>query len=233
MTAARWKVFDGLGSAILEQSGSGDRDGSWQITVLKWVAVAAIAGTSAWAIDLWTRGAANHLILEHGPLEKLHMLLLAISAVLFGQAYWRGQGAVRIAGGALGLLAVAALVREVDVGHVGGPEWFRFLADHGLQEVLLILMTLPIFIYLIQQRQYFWDLVDLALQWRSWPLFLSGALLATGVYLDERIVTDHVMRFWEELLETYGYGFMVMAAWRHRTLVAPQPHNGDSQTTVS
>jgi hypothetical protein len=214
----------------LKHDGSGGRDTSWLPRVTTWAAIALVVSASAWAIELWTRGAAIDLIREHGPLEQLHMVALAVSAVLFGQAYQRGQGPVRVAGGALAMLAIAAFVRELDVKNIGGPEWFHFLAEHGLQEVLLIGMTLPIFIYLIRQRQYFWDLVDLALQWRSWPLFLSGALLATGVYLDERIVTDHVMRFWEELLETYGYGFMVMAAWRHRALADPNQQHSGNQT---
>jgi hypothetical protein len=80
-------------------------------------------------------------------------------------------------------------------------------------------MTPPILIYLWRHRAYWQNLLRLMLRWQSWPLYLSGSLLALGVYLDERVVNTMELRFWEELAETYGYGFMVLAGWRHRSLV--------------
>jgi hypothetical protein len=159
---------------------------------------------------------------EGGTIEIAHDVMTAVAAALFFQAWRTGKGAVRVAGGALAMLAFAAFVREIDVkllSRHSGLSWFAWMGEHGLQEVLLILMTLPIFFYLYVHRARFVDLVKLALRWQSWPLYVSGFLVLLCVYLDSEVVTDARMRFWEELLETYSYVFMVWAAWRHLQIV--------------
>jgi uncharacterized protein len=182
---------------------------------LKVALITGIVAITLLAIASWQRGQADRFIHEHGPIEMLHLGLLAFATYFFFYAYRHGEGAVQVAGGALAMLGLAGFVREIDVKSLGGPEWFRFLAEHGLQEVLLVVMTLPIFVYLLIKRAYFMDLVRLGLSLRAWPLYASGACLLLAVYFDERLVTNDYLRFWEELIETYGYVFMVMASWRH------------------
>jgi hypothetical protein len=80
-------------------------------------------------------------------------------------------------------------------------------------------MTIPIPIYLFLQRRYFREVLGLALRREAWPIYVSGLLLGASVILDERIVHDAVIRFWEEMLEVYGYGFLLLAAWRHHQLL--------------
>jgi hypothetical protein len=143
---------------------------------------------------------------EGGTIEIAHDVMTAVAAALFFQAWRTGKGAVRVAGGALAMLAFAAFVREIDV---------KLLSRHSG----LSWLTLPIFFYLYVHRARFVDLVKLALRWQSWPLYVSGFLVLLCVYLDSEVVTDARMRFWEELLETYSYVFMVWAAWRHLQLV--------------
>ncbi len=205
---------------------------------LPWVAVPAFIAVLVFAPGFylgqrWFAGTLNLEIfaVEGGPIEILHVLLTAIAAVLFYLSWRNGQGPVRVVGGALAMLAAAAVVRETDVKMVSqflGWDWLYFLADHGLQEAALIAMTLPIAFYLYFQRSEFGGVVCLGLRWQAWPLYLSGVLVLACIYLDERVVHGMQMRFWEELIETYSYVFMVMAAWRHWQLVGDPvwDHNG-------
>jgi hypothetical protein len=162
---------------------------------------------------------------EWGPLEVSHALLCAVSSWLFYLAWRDGRGPVKVAGGALAMLAAAAFVRELDIKKTAaslGLDGVHFLADNGLQEVLLVGMTTPIFVYLFRQREHFWGCVALGLRWPAWPLFLAGAIILGTVYLDERVVVNVRMRFWEELVETFGYLLMALAGWRHLQLVGDE-----------
>ncbi len=172
----------------------------------------------------WYVGALDALTVgkEGGVIELLHVALTALAAFLFYLSWRQGKGPVRVAGGALAMLAAAAFVREADLELLSkavGWRWLVFLGENGIQEVVLIAMTLPIFIYLYRNRSQFLDLVRLGLRWQAWALYVSGILVLLCVYLDARVVRGPEMRFWEELIETYSYVFMVLAAWRHLQLV--------------
>lgn len=162
---------------------------------------------------------------EWGPLEILHTLLTALCTWLFYRAWREGEGAVRVAGGALAMLSAACFVRELDVkktSAITGPEWLYFLADHGLQEFLLVAMTLPIFVYLYRQREHAVGCIRLGLRLGAWPLYAAGIFLLAGAYFDDTIVTTPQMRFWEEMIETYGFLFLALAAWQHLHLVGDE-----------
>ena len=168
---------------------------------------------------------------EWGVLESLHSLFCALSLGLFYLSWRWGEGAVKVAGGALAMLSAAAFVREVDIKNAAqflDIHWLNVIASSGLQEILLVGMTLPIFIYLYRERRHFWGIVELALRWQAWPLYAAGAIVLGTVYLDESVVVGIEMRFWEELIETYGYVFMSLAAWRHLQLVGDE--SWDRQT---
>lgn len=183
-----------------------------------------LVGPAAYLGSQWFAGALNvdYYAKEWGPLEVFHSLLTAIAVVLFYWSWRNGRGPVRVAGGALTLLAAAAFVREIDLELITkalGWNWLVWIGEHGLQDVALIAMTLPIFAYLYVNRRQFTNVVRLGLRWQAWALYVSGFLVLLCVYLDERVVHDMRMRFWEELIETYSYVFMVLAAWRHHNLV--------------
>jgi len=186
----------------------------------------------------WFAGTLNLAIFaaEGGPIETLHAILTAVATLLFYLSWHNGQGPVRVAGGALAMLAAAAFVREADVKMVSqylGWDWLYFLADHGLQEAALIAMTLPIAFYLYFQRSEFGGVFRLGLRWQAWPLYLSAVLVLACIYLDERVVHGMQMRFWEELIETYSYVFMVMAAWRHLQLVGDPTWDHDGAPALA
>ncbi len=220
----------GDAKAIKGENGPMDRQdfqGNRNWAFLKYALLAIIALVTGFLVMRWQQGTMDYRFYteEWGPLELLHSLLTALCGWMFYLAWRDGRGAVSVAGGALALLAAAAFVRELDVKKVAahtGPEWLYFLADHGLQDALLIAMTLPIFVYFYIKRAQMLDVVKLAMRWQAWPLALAGVLILLSVYLDERVVSNDRERFWEELAETYGYGFMTLAAWKHWLLVGAE-----------
>ncbi|MGE5266493.1 MAG: hypothetical protein ACM3L9_03915 [Deltaproteobacteria bacterium] len=172
----------------------------------------------------WRSGffASDRITEEWGPIELIQQVLTGIAAVLFFQSWRRGTGPVQVAGGALALLAAAAFVREIEVKRIAFAidwDWLVWLARRGLQEILLVAMTFPIFVYLYVNRSQFMNLVKLAFRWQAWPLYLSGFLMLASVYLDGRTINGISVVFWEELIEIYAFVFMAFAAWRHLRLV--------------
>jgi hypothetical protein len=150
-----------------------------------WVPAAAtvlLLGPAAYLGGQWFSGTVDlaYYAKEWGLLEVLHSLLTAIAAVLFYLSWKRGHGPVRVAGGALALLAAAAFVREIDLELITkalGWHWLVWLGEHGLQEIALIAMTLPIFGYLYVNRGQFVNLIKLGLRWQAWALYVSGSLV--------------------------------------------------------
>jgi hypothetical protein len=194
--------------------------------------IALLAAPLLYLGSRWQAGTLDLTLFagEWGALEIVHSILTAVSAVIFYLSWRNGKGPVRAAGGALALLAAAAFVRELDVELVTkaiGWERLVWIGEHGLQEILLIAMTIPIFIYLFLQRRHFLGVVKLGLRWQAWALYVSGGLVLLCVYLDERVVHGMRMRFWEEMIETYSYIFMVIAAWRHLQLVDDEAWSRD------
>lgn len=176
---------------------------------------------NAYFLTGWYLGLGPPLSVEHGAMEHTQLCVLAIAFALFLFAYLKGAGAVKVAAAALSLLVAAGWVREVDVRSLGGPEWMRWLSHHGLQEILFALMALPIPVYLLARRRYFWDLLRLALRPQALLLCSAGIAIFVGsVIFDRRLMHSDEMRFWEEFTEYNGYLLLAAAAWCHAWLIA-------------
>lgn len=189
-------------------------------TYLAWVAIlGAIAGFNELAIEQLQAGRAHGLGAENGPFEDVQLAVTVPALALFWFAWWRGLGAVRVAGALLALMGTIAVVREIDFKSVNGSHaWLDWLVAQGLQDGLLALFGIAAVLYLFLQRRYFWGLVRLGTRWQAWPCVLSVLLLATAeLYLDGFDgATGH---FWEELVETNGYFLFAVAAWKHSGLI--------------
>jgi len=156
---------------------------------------------------------------EHSALEFAQLIALLPAFALFWLGWRYGQEAEKTASGALAMLTVAMFVRELDVKTLGGPEWFRWLSHHGLQEILLVGMTLPILWYLARRRHHWRGLMRLLFSPAAIPLFISGILLLIAVEFDREIATTAHLRFWEEVLELNGYLFLNWSAFNHWVIV--------------
>lgn len=214
---------------IINDGGGSPQARPYRLAML--LCAAVVVGGSFFGVIEWISGRSAYLTAEWGPMEALHSILTAGAAVIFYISYRQGRGPVKVAGGALTMLSVAAFVRELDMKYVGrldsAPDWFTLLSEHGLQDALLIGMTLPIFIYLFIERRHFRGVVRLAVSRQAWPLYAAAAMLMISVYFDERPVKIWVTVFWEELAETYAYVFILIAAWRHKRLSEDETANSD------
>jgi hypothetical protein len=157
---------------------------------------------------------------EHGIMEFAQLFILLPTFALFWLGWRYGQDAEKTASGALAMLVAAAFVREIDVKTLGGPSWFSWLSHHGLQEILLVAMTLPILWYLARRWQHWRGLLRLLFAPAAIPLVLAGILLMLSVYFDRRLVGRSAdLRFWEEFIELNGFMFLLLSAWNHWVIV--------------
>ncbi len=189
------------------------------------VLLGVVALLGVWAtLTFFTAEVPRILLLdaEYGPLETVELLLIVGCLALFARAYMTSFGAVRVAAGALTLLAATAFVRELDVKKLSGPDWYRWIADRGLQEILFVGMSFCIFAYLWRHRRYASDTLRLLMTWYAWPLFAAGGLILTGQFIDRRLRSlDPRMGFVEVMVELLGYVFLMIAALRHFRLSRP------------
>ena len=179
----------------------------------------AIALVNGVLLELWREGHGLALVREYGVVESFQSLLLAIAFVLFWMAWREGTGAAKTASFALMALSAAMFVREMDVKKFHGPEWYNWIAQRGLQEILLVAMTVPILIYLARNWRQGIDLILMGLRPAALPLYIAGCFILAGAYLDARVHGWPEKMFWEELLELNGYLFLVLSACLHLKIV--------------
>ena len=170
-------------------------------------------------LELRSEGYGLGLVREYGAVESFQTMLLAVCFVLFWMAWRASNGAARTASFALMLLAAAMFVRELDVKKFDGPDWYNWIAQRGLQEILLVGMTVPILIYLVRHWREWIDLIWMGLRPAALPLYVAGALILTGAYFDARIHGWSEKVFWEEFIELNGYLFFALAAYLHLQIV--------------
>ena len=200
---------------------SGATFGAWFVLG----ALAVIALVDGVLLELWREGFGLALVREYGVVETLQSFLLAAAGILFWMAWRDADGAARTASCALMMLAAAMFVRELDVKKFNGPDWYNWVAQRGLQEILLVAMTAPILIYLVRHWRQWIDLIRMGLRPAALPLYVAGAAILTGAYLDARVHGWVGKIFWEEFFELNGYLFLVLAALLHLKIVRGAPGN--------
>lgn len=181
--------------------------------------VAILLLVNAAALAAWWAGYGEALSKEHSILEFVQLLVLLPAFVLYWRGWRHGKEAEQTASGALAMLVAAAFVRELDVKSLGGPDWFRWLSHHGLQEILLVAMTLPILWYLARRWHHWRGLLRLLFAPAAIPLFIAGILLLVAVQFDREIAVNASLRFWEEFIELNGFLFLLISAWNHWVIV--------------
>lgn len=210
---------DGAGPATMDRQSyvATHRQNGWPVA---WLLLLSMVLVNGIVLAAWWRGHGLAISGEHGIMEYVQLLVLLPAFVLFWLGWRHGQDAEKTASGALAMLVAAAFVRELDVKTLGGPHWFSWLSHHGLQEILLVVMTLPILWYLARRWQHWKGLLRLTFSIAAIPLFLAGILLMLSVYFDRRLVGGAPgLRFWEEFIELNGFMFLLVSAWNHWVIV--------------
>jgi hypothetical protein len=166
----------------------------------------------------WMEGTLPQLAAEEGPLEKLHMVLLAAASLAYFRSYLGTIGFWKTAAGILTIGLAGACLREFDFKLYPDIEWLQTIKTHHLQYLALFIVTLPILINVVRNHTDIPAAIGLGLSPKAWPFMFGGALVGFALLMDRLQPAADVNHVAEELLETYGYAFLVLAALRHYPL---------------
>ncbi len=167
----------------------------------------------------------SYLYGENQLMEHTQLLFLLAVGIVF----WRVSGvqhwqSVKPAAASLSLLAYlgAALsfsfiIREMSIKK-SEIDWLIFFVDGQGFKIIMALLWLPLLYKAYQYKAEYIQIVKQGiLSPTSLLLMLAASLLAAGGLFDKEIIVVEYFRFYEEILEMNGYGFMLLAAisFRH------------------
>ena len=170
-------------------------------------------------VMFWT-GPENikSMVNEHGVLENLQAVLLALSSLIFLAGFLRGHGPLRPISGALAALCLVMLFREIDWRLLEAPLWLQWSDYAPQRDILFIGLVLLILAYVFSQRRWQSDWLGLFGEPAAWPAYVALALILVGFVVDIGFVADAPGRKIEELIELDAYAFLLVFAWRHARL---------------
>lgn len=179
--------------------------------------------TTAFAIKVIQYDQA-YLYGENQIMEHVQILILLVVGILF----WLNSGIknwamVKPQAASLSLLAYlgAALsfsfiLREMSIKQ-SNIDWLIFFVDGQGFKIIMAMVWLPLLAKAYQHKATYIQLVKSAfLSPTSLLLATAASLLLAGALFDKEIIVVEYFRFYEEVLEMNGYGFMLLAALSFR-----------------
>jgi hypothetical protein len=166
----------------------------------------------------------TYLYDENQLMEYVQIFLLLVVGIVFWlTAAERNWSIVKASFASLSLLAYlgAALsfsfiLREMSIkqSHI---DWLIFFVDGQGFKIIMAMVWLPLLYKAFQFRNEYIEIVKKAILFPT-ALFLMAAVvfLASGGLFDKEIIVIEYFRFYEEILEMNGYGFMLLAALSFR-----------------
>jgi hypothetical protein len=158
-------------------------------------------------------------LMEHTQL----LVLLLVGIVFWLQSGTKNWSMVKPSAESLSLLAYlgAALsfsfiLREMSIKQ-SEIDWLIFFVDGQGFKLIMALVWLPLLFKAFQFRNEYFNIVKKAILSPT-ALFLMAAVgfLGAGALFDKSIIVVEYFRFYEEVLEMNGYGFMLLAALSFR-----------------
>jgi hypothetical protein len=166
----------------------------------------------------------TYLYDENQLMEYVQIFLLLVVGIVFWlTAAERNWSIVKASFASLSLLAYlgAALsfsfiLREMSIkqSHI---DWLIFFVDGQGFKIIMAMVWLPLLYKAFQFRNEYIEIMKKAILFPT-ALFLMAAVvfLASGGLFDKEIIVIEYFRFYEEILEMNGYGFMLLAALSFR-----------------
>lgn len=161
---------------------------------------------------------------ENQLMEHTQLIILLI----VGIAFWRVSGAyqwkkVKRSSASLSLLAYlgAALsfsfiLREMSIKKTE-IDWLIYFVDGQGFKIIMAMVWLPLLYKAFQfKSEYIYIIRQAILSPTAIFLMIAASLLLMGGLFDKEIIVVKYFRFYEELLEMNGYGFMLLAAFSFR-----------------
>lgn len=154
-------------------------------------------------------------IMEHAQL----LILLSVGAIFWFTASAKNWVLVKDSTASLSFLAYlgAALcfsfiLREMSVKKTE-IDWLIFFVDGQGFKIIMLMVWLPLLYKAFQFKNEYIEIVKKSIfSPTSLFLMIAAGLLASGGLFDKEIIVVEYFRFYEEVLEINGYGFMLLAA---------------------
>ena len=185
------------------------------LSVQRWLILCVmLALTAGFAVQVMV---FDHAFLygENELMEHVQLFILAVVGYVFfaqgRQPFWQAVPALRLLTYAVAL-CVSFIVREMSV-KATGIDWLIFIVDGQGFKLLMVLMWLPLLVKAFAYRSQYFNIVKQAIVSPT-ALYLMAAIgcLLAGALFDKEIIVVEYFRFYEEVLEMNGYGFMLVAA---------------------
>lgn len=169
-----------------------------------------------------------HLYGENQLMEHTQILILLLVGILFwldsAEKNWQLVKSSSLSLSLLAYLGAALsfsfILREMSIKQ-SKIDWLIFFVDGEGFKIIMALVWVPLLYKANQFRNEYIGIVKKAILSPT-SLFLMAAVvsLATGALFDKEIIVVEYFRFYEEILEMNGYGFMLLAALSfHRDMV--------------
>ncbi|CCK77242.1 conserved hypothetical protein [Oleispira antarctica RB-8] len=165
---------------------------------------------------------------ENQLMEHVQLLILLLVGIVFwltaGEKNWdivKSSSASVILLAYLGAaLSFSFILREMSIkkSHI---DWLIFFVDGQGFKIIMAMVWVPLLYKAYQFKSEYIEIVKKAILSPT-ALFLMAAVafLAAGGLFDKEIIVVEYFRFYEEVLEMNGYGFMLLAALSfHRDMV--------------
>lgn len=109
-------------------------------------------------------------------------------------------------------LCFSFIVREMNVKKTE-IDWLVFIVDGQGYKALMLLLWIPLLTKAYRHKATYIDLIKRGyLSSTSIFLAIAAGLLLGGALFDKEIIVVEYFRFYEEVLEMNGYGFMLLAS---------------------
>lgn len=175
---------------------------------------------------------------ENELMEHVQLLILVlVGIVFFLQAGEKKWSMVQSSAASLSLLAylgaalsISFIIREMHVTH-SEIDWLIFIVDGQGYKITMVLLWVPLLYKAFQYKDEYIEIVKKAILSPTALLLMAAvACLGGGALFDKEIIVVEYFRFYEELLEMNGYGFMLLAALSlHKDMiVAVSNEKGDA-----
>lgn len=158
-------------------------------------------------------------LMEHVQL----LILLTVGIVFWLLGSLKNWHIVKASSASLSLLAYlgAALsfsfiLREMSVKKTE-VDWLIFIVDGQGFKLVMLMVWLPLLYKAFQYKAVYIEIIKKAIiSPTAVFLMLAAGLLGAGGLFDKEIIVIEYFRFYEEVLEMNGYGFMLLAALSFR-----------------
>jgi hypothetical protein len=161
---------------------------------------------------------------ENQLMEHVQLLILLLVGIVFwiqgGEKNWR---MVKASASSLSLLAYlgAALsfsfiLREMSIKK-SNIDWLIFFVDGQGFKIIMAMVWLPLLTKAFKHKDKYIEILKKGFLSPTSIFFaIAASLLLGGALFDKEIIVVEYYRFYEEVLEINGYGFMLLAALSFR-----------------